>query len=42
MTRATFRRREPSLPAAIFLAVWAVVDVWLLHGALSWAVIRWT
>ena len=31
-------RREPSLPAAIFIAVWLLADVWLIY-AVSWHIV---
>lgn len=33
-------RREPSLPAAILIALWMVADAWLVYGVMSWALIR--
>lgn len=29
-------RPEPSLPAAIVIAAWFVVDAWLIYGAAQW------
>ena len=31
---------EPSIPVAILIAAWMVVDAWLIYGAVAWALIR--
>ena len=31
---------EPSLPAAVLVALWAVVDAWLVYGAVQHVI--WT
>ena len=31
---------EPSTPVALLVAVWMVVDAWLIYGAVAWALIR--
>ncbi len=34
------KRKDMPWPAAIIVAVWTLVDAWLVYGAMSWAVIR--